>query len=126
MADNVSSIAMYLLAGQKVKIECPLSDANNQGFFVHRGPVTFKGEERELVRGFLVENQDVGELVATNEQEPAIIYTHNRAEDNAIWFFARTGEKAVCNIISVPIHDHSSIVQGGPAYGTYFSDDAID
>lgn len=126
MAENVSSVAIYLLAGQKVKIECPLTESNNMGFFVHPGPVVFRGEDRELTRGFLVENQDVGDIVVTNEQEPAVIYTHNRAEDNAIWFFAHTGERAVCNIISVPIHDHSSIVQGGPAYGTYFSDDAID
>jgi hypothetical protein len=27
------------------------------------------------------------------------------------------------DIIAVPIHDHSSIVAGGPAYGTYFTDD---
>ncbi len=126
MAENVSVVAMYLLAGQKIKLESPLSDENHLGFFVHPGPIVFRGTERELVRGFLVENQDVGGIVATGEAEPAVIYTHNRAEDNSIWFFAHTGEKAVCNIISVPIHDHSSIVQGGPAYGTFFSDDVID
>ena len=26
-------------------------------------------------------------------------------------------------VISVPIHDHTTIVHGGPAYGTYFDDD---
>jgi hypothetical protein len=126
MAENVTSIAIYLLAGQKIKLESPLSDDNHLGFFVHPGPVVFKGESRVLLRGFLVENEKVGDIAPTNQEEPAIIYTHNRAEDNAIWFFAHTGERGVCNVIAVPIHDHSSIVQGGPAFGTFFSDDSVD
>jgi hypothetical protein len=42
---------------------------------------------------------------------------------NKVYFLSRTGEKGVVDIISVPIHDHSSVVTGGPAYGTYFTDD---
>ena len=126
MSESVSSIAIYLLAGQKIKIECPISDSNNLGFFVHQGPITFKGESKDLIRGFIVENEEVGEIVATNEDEASVIYTHKRSEDNAVWFYTLTGERSVCNIIAVPIHDHSSIVQGGPAYGTFFSDDVVD
>jgi hypothetical protein len=77
----------------------------------------------ELIRGFAMENTDVGELtVPTDEEGAAIIYKHQKAAKNSIWFFASTGEYALVNIVSVPIHDHSSIVQGGPAYGTYYDD----
>jgi hypothetical protein len=76
-----------------------------------------------MVRGFVAEDSRVGKLQADPTDPAAIVYTHKRAQKNAIWFFARSGERGVMNIVSVPIHDHSSIVQGGPAYGTYFSDD---
>lgn len=127
MADGVSSIAIYLIAGQKVKIESPIDDSNYMGFFASQEEeIIFKGVKKKLIRGFLVENEDVGEIEATSDDEAAVIYTHKRTEDNTVWFYADTGETSICNIISVPIHDHSSIVQGGPAYGTFFSDDAVD
>jgi hypothetical protein len=54
---------------------------------------------------------------------PAITYKHKRYNHNTITFYSRTGSLGRVEIISVPIHDHASIVTGGPAFGTYFTDD---
>ena len=73
--------------------------------------------------GYVLDDTTVGELsLADNNDGGGVKYTHKKAAQNAIWFYARTGEKAVCNIAAIPIHDHSSLVQGGPAFGTYFND----
>jgi hypothetical protein len=115
--------AIYLLPGMSYKIESPLNEMNSMGFFARHGTVKLYGEDRTLTRGFVIKDVDVGDIELTSEEEVAIIYTHKRPEKNEIWFYALTGERGLIEVVSVPIHDHSSIVQGGPAYGTYFSDD---
>ena len=71
-----------------------------------------------------IEDERNGTLhLASDERGTVVIYTHKRVASNAIWFFAISGERGLVNVISVPIHDHSTIVHGGPAYGTYFDDD---
>ncbi len=115
--------AIYLLPGMSYKIESPLNEMNNMGFFIRHDPVKLYGVTRTLTRGFVIKDTDVGDIEPTSTEEVAIIYTHKRPEKNEIWFYALTGEKGLIEVVSVPIHDHSSIVQGGPAYGTYFSDD---
>lgn len=111
----------YLLPGMSAKIEI-------SGYFVKHG--SHKHEKTNgdydtytLQNGFFVENEGVGELEIV-EGEPAVIYHHKKYSQNRIMFIARTGEQCMIDIISVPIHDHSSIVTGGPAFGTYFTDDA--
>jgi hypothetical protein len=115
--------AIYLLPGMSYKIESTVDEMNNMGYFPRHDNVTLYGKDRELERGFVVKDPDVGDIEPTTEEEVAVIYTHKRPEKNEIWFYALTGERGLIEVISVPIHDHSSIVQGGPAYGTYFSDD---
>ena len=117
-AGGASSI--YLLPGMSVKIKATY-------FFVQTDLVEHKYQDGStktvnLVNGFVVDNENVGQIEAV-AGEPAVIYKHNKFEYNMITFYALTGEKGTVDIISVPIHDHSSIVAGGPAYGSYFSDD---
>lgn len=130
MSDRISGTSVYLLPGMSIKIKSPVNVRNNHGYFVAgEGDIpssilsTFNDNYQGPIRGFVVENGDIGEITSTNASEAAVIYTHKKAEKNAIWFFAATGQRGVVNVVSVPIHDHSSIVQGGPAFGTYFSDD---
>jgi hypothetical protein len=52
-----------------------------------------------------------------------IVYTHKKSAKQFILFYADTPEMGMVSVVPMPIHDHSSVVQGGPAYGTYFSDD---
>ena len=115
--------AIYLLPGMSYKIKSTLTEMNNMGYFPRQVNVTLYGDDRPVKRGFVVKDIDVGDIEETSENEVAVIYTHKRPEKNEIWFFALTGERGLIEVISVPIHDHSSIMQGGPAYGTYFSDD---
>lgn len=117
---------LRLLAGMEALISIPVDDTTGLGVFAKKGPVTFKGKKRELIRGFLVDDEEVGIIEPTENAKIEVRYKHRKAEKNSIWFFAHNDDIAVCNIVATPIHDHSSIVQGGPAYGTYFSDDEVD
>ena len=115
------STSVYLLPGMSVKIKAP-------GYFISHGSVMHEHREgtvssRTLEQGFVVDDEDVGEIQAVTE-EPAIIYKHKKFSENIITFYALTGEKGYVYVISVPIHDHSSIISGGPSFGSYFSDDS--
>ena len=120
MAQDRGSVSIYLLPGMKAKIAVP-------DFFIGVGDrqymdITGNRLTKTLQNGFYVEDEDVGtiEVVAG---EPAVIYTHKKYAQNKIVFHARTGEIGEVVVIAVVIHDHASIVTGGPAYGTYFTDD---
>jgi len=125
MEDNINETVIYLLAGMKVKIKAPVFQVLGQGWFPTTEPYSIGGTTiRTPLNGFVVEDESVGTPSTEGiSGEVAIIYHHKKAMENRIWFRAATGEMALCTISSVPIHDHSSVVQGGPAYGTYFSDD---
>ncbi len=121
MADLKNSTAVYLIPGMSAKFKAlgsyisPKATAkfpDDNGQFV----------ELPLVQGFAVLHPDVG-TIEEIPGEPAVKYTHKKFSMNKIYFLSRTGEKGLADVVSVPIHDHSSIVTGGPAYGTYFTDD---
>lgn len=135
--DRIAGTTMYLQPGMSVIIRCPVDAFTNQGYFAAdadyinnslgdpaSGAFPFRTENP--INGFIVINEGVGTIADNpipSDAGISVIYTHNTPEKNAVWFFAATGERGLVNIVSVPIHDHSSITQGGPAYGTYFSDE---
>jgi hypothetical protein len=115
-----NSNAIYLLPGMKAKILAT-------DVWVKHGTHMYQNEngeyeEKSLLQGYFVEDETVG-TVELVPNEPAVIYTHTRYGQNRITFIARTGEEGYVDVIAVPIHAHDSIVTGGPAYGTYFTDD---
>ena len=117
------SVAVYLLPGMTVKISAPEE-------FVGQGTYQWQKADGSWVpaalqNGFFVEDPDVGTISYVYGDEPAINYTHNKFAQNRIVFYNVSGEQSYVDVISVPIHDHSSIVTGGPAYGTYFTDDEL-
>lgn len=116
------NVAIHLLAGMKAKITVPHNVFLGEGWFPKIESFAFSGKTINPINGFWVENEDVGEISEVTG-ELAVIYHHKKSEKNTIWFKAATGETGLVSIVTIPIHDHSSIVQGGPAYGTYFSDD---
>jgi len=127
MAENITGVAVYLIPGMQIEIKCPVTPKNGHGYFPRTEPLPQSvlagmASPGELIRGFVLEDTAVGTLSIGNEGL-SVIYTHNKTAENAIWFFSLTGERGLVNVISVPIHDHSSIVQGGPAFGTYFDDE---
>jgi hypothetical protein len=121
MLNPKGSTAVYLIPGMVAKFKAfdsYISPKTNHFFPDHTG----KYVELPLVNGFAVLYPEVGEIEIYPD-EPAVYYTHKKFSVNKIFFLSRTGEQGVVDVISVPIHDHSSIVTGGPAYGTYFTDD---
>jgi len=121
MSSSKNSTSIYLLPGMQAKFKAV------GGYFIGFGKRkildnTGSYKEVDLVQGFAVKDEDTG-VIEPIEGEPAVKYTHKKFGMNKVYFFARTGEISIVDIIAVPIHDHSSIVAGGPAYGTYFTDD---
>ena len=128
MPEPISGTSVYLMPGMSVKITSTLSSRNDYGWFAaqeippgHFDDLTYVSTN--IVNGFVVEDTRNGTITDAGEDTTSVIYTHKRISENAIWFFSMSGERGLVNVISVPIHDHSTIVHGGPAYGTYFDDD---
>lgn len=122
---------IHLLAGEEVKITSPIDAGDGSqgiGYFAKggvSGTVQHNGETRVLTHGFLSDDENVG-VVTPVPDDTAVIYTHKMAERNKVYFYSDDGAVGVVDIISIGIHDHSSIVTGGPAYGTYFTDSDVD
>jgi len=128
MSESISGTSIYLVPGMSVKLKSSLGIKNLYGKFAAREipPGHFKDLTyvSKIIRGFVVEDTRNGTIKEASDEEAAVIvYTHRRVAPNAIWFFSTNGERGLVNVISVPIHDHSTIVHGGPAYGTYYDDD---
>jgi hypothetical protein len=128
---TVTTTSIYLIPGMSAKLQATYDPAGGKFDFARMGPFRVNADKTvdlSETNGFYVEFPDVGDITAVKD-EPAVIYKHKRPEPNSIWFIPHAGagtRRGVINIVSVPIHDHSSIVQGGPAYGTYFSDDDVE
>ncbi len=122
---NMSGSHIALLPGMSLDLEVT-------GYFARTDPYTIynedtgKDEKKTLINGFYVEDEEAGSITEIKDKT-AVRYLHKKARENNVWFIARTEvagepEKGLFRIIYVPIHDHSSIVVGGPAYGTYKSE----
>ena len=124
----MSRLALALVPGMKVVLKVPIDPYSENGFFARKGSVTITSGDKTfdvvLKNGFAVVYSDVGKLTTAKGETGAVVtYVHQRPMRNEIRFYATTGEIGFVDIVDVPIHDHSSIITGGPAYGTYFSDD---
>jgi len=113
--------SIYLTAGMVIRLTIPVDIDSAQGKFPLNGVHPITGTE-VLKNGFAVKFPNVGHLTKITEAAVGVEYHHDEPEKNSIWFFSLTGESGVINVIATPIHDHSSVTQGGPAYGTYFSE----
>lgn len=122
MIAPTSNTAVYLIPGMSIKIEAMKAyiSPDSTGKFPGNGGAFV---DLPLIRGFAVLYPDVGTITVSDDEAPSVKYTHKKFSPNKIYFMSRTGEMGIVDVISVPIHDHSSIVTGGPAYGTYFTDD---
>ena len=126
----VGSLSLSLIPGMYVDIEIPVINEEHHepnGYIPKQGTYRHKGKVVDLVRGFFVDNEEVGELDASAFKEPSynlypkIRYIHNKPFPNRVYFIGIQGEACVIDIVAVPVHDHSSVHTGGPAYGTYFT-----
>lgn len=119
------TITLQMSAGTSAVFTIPVNLDEGKGFFPRKDKIKLSNstDERTLLNGFVVETKSVGTISAEGVEGLAVKYSHKEPTENKIYFFALTGEKATIYIINTPIHDHSSIVQGGPAVGTYFVDE---
>lgn len=126
MAVSDLTSAVFLIPGMRLRVNTVFEvvpGSRGLGFFAWpEKTIKFKGKTYDLINGFGLENLVVGSLDSAGD---AVIYTHKYPDKNSIYFFALTSEMGQIDIVAVPIHDHSSIVQGGPAYATYFNDDEV-
>lgn len=123
---TVNLISVSLTPGMYLDLKIPAvteTQYSPNGLFPEFREVVVSGEKKVPVRGFVVENAEVGEATPADYDETSVRYLHNKPYPNRVYFFALNDANTyIVNIIAVPIHDHSSISQGGPAYGTYFTD----
>lgn len=122
---NIGTTSVNLAVGEEILLEIPSDYKSGKGWFARggeNGEIKWLGRDRDLLRGFMVENENVGEIRANpNKSAASVLYKQKLSGENRIYFFAATGESAVCNVTQIPVHDHSSIMQGGPAYATYYT-----
>ena len=122
---NMSGSSLALLPGMKVDLVVNDYFARTDTYDVYNN-TTGETETKNLVNGFYVEDETAGTIIAI-AGKAGVTYQHIKARENNIWFIALTEvdgepEKGLFSVIYVPIHDHSSIVVGGPAYATYQSE----
>ena len=116
---------LNMSAGTYVEIKVPVDTGAGQGQFplAKDRTVTVNGvQDRTHIYGFVVENETVGTIEDIPGDDVAIKYSHLKNETNRIFYYTANMEKYIIAIISMPLHDHSSIPQGGPAFGTYYYD----
>jgi len=75
-------------------------------------------------QGFKVEDTDAGTITKDTDSDEAtgcnVIYKHLKdTSPNTVTFTAADGRVEHIYFVPQGIHDHSSIGQGGPAFGTY-------
>jgi len=119
------SYSITLPAGTQVELKTIVNLRQGYGTFYKHGKVLLGGTEKELLRGFAVEHDAVGKLElpeGKTKKGTSVLYKQLENEENSIYYYSDNGEIVVIDIIIIPIHDHSSLVQGGPAFGTYHSD----
>jgi len=125
---GILSSTLNMTAGTYIDISTPVNLETGQGQFPKNKNelITIKGVERPHIFGFIVENDDVGTLAEVPDSDVVVRYSHLKSESNTIYFYTANNEKYSIVIIAMPIHDHSSIAQGGPAYGTYAYDKPVE
>ena len=128
MANDITGgTNLSLLPGQKVRIGVTGHFARTEPFKVYNED-TKVTETKQLLNGFYVEDENVGEITAPDAPGTSVIYTHKKAKENTVWFVARTEvgglpEMGRFRVITIPVHDHSTITTGGPAFATYSNEE---
>jgi len=120
---DINNIVLKCRVGEAYELHVPVNDVNMGGYYPETGSVNIpSGETVELRNGFWVENTDIGDIISVSSDKLAATYKQKIYGDNTVWFYALTGERVRLQIVMMSPHDHSSISEGGPAYGTYYSE----
>lgn len=118
------SSTISMPAGHYIDISVPVFPKERQGAFPKAVgvQVNIHGKPRDHILGFVSEDDLVGTIEQHTDAVLKVRYTHLQSKENRIYFITANDEQHIIAIISIPIHTHGSIEQGGPAYGTYMAD----
>lgn len=123
---TTGSMTVVVSPGTKLRLTIPVSSNSAVGSFRSTDVVKlWMGKELPMVNGFIVENEDIGNIEPLTGDDVGCIgvyYTQKMYGINKVVYFGSMLEEFTFNIVNIPIHDHSSLSQGGPAHGTYFSE----
>ena len=123
------SMSLVVSPGVKVKLTIPVSSNLPVGSFRSTdAKKMWLGGEVDMLNGFIVENSDAGTISPLESSDTAcngVYYTQKTHASNKVIYFGSLMEEFTFNMVHIPVHDHSSLVQGGPAFGTYFSESDI-
>lgn len=125
MLTSVTNTSVYLRAGEVYSFVIPNDTLNNKGYPPKVGSFTYDGVSRTYINGFWLESEVVGEILEPIADKVGMVYRHKLPQENVIWFESFLGHKVRYSIGNIPVHDHASIVTGGPAYATYYSEPKI-
>jgi len=120
---NITNIQFNVSLGTTYKIALPQDVSLGIGFWPRTDPVIVNGVSYTLKAGFRLEKEDqgIGKLEDNYPNELAVDFTPLLHSDYSIFFYAITGEIVRFGATHIGIHDHASILTGGPAYGTYYT-----
>ncbi len=105
-------------AGQSLTFSVPCKPEKGWG--------EFPSPSQNAVLGWTMDDPSVGSLTKRSNSEGekgcAVVYQHNSSiKGNVLTFTTADGRQE--HVMLVPslssVHDHSTLAQGGPAYGTY-------
>jgi hypothetical protein len=124
MLEGQNNYSVSIPAGVSLKISAPIDLSLGYGSFPStKTSVEFFGKTISLTSGFGVLDDDVGELIQSSDIDcPSVIYKHKKQASNKLFFLSDNNIYQTLSIVNIPLHDHSSIEQGGPAFGTYYVD----
>ena len=126
MLSGNNNYTISIPVGTVLELSVPLDISTGHGYFPYsEQTIDFAGKTLNVYGGFAVFNDEVGTLEEVSVGTgvgPTVRYTHKKQKENTIYFFSDNGIYQTIAIVNVPIHDHSSIIQGGPAFGTYYTD----
>lgn len=117
---TVKVMSIFVAAGNSYKITIPSIPEIAAGAH-YADTAMVNGELVTLMKGFRVETPLVGDIDDIYTDSLSIRYRHILPGANSLWFYALTGEVVQITATHMQVHDHASIITGGPAYGTYYS-----
>lgn len=99
--------------GVKVRLSVPCEPLKGWGEYPIKGD--------SYLSGWKMDNEDAGTITKDETTTGcSVIYTHTSSnQQNVLTFTASDGRAEFVFFIPTYVHDHSTLEEGGPAYGTY-------
>lgn len=120
---DIINIQFNVAVGNTYKIAVPVERSLGSGYYPRTKDVIIGDRLYTPKAGFILMGEDdgIGILTDAYPKELAIDFKPLVYADYEIFFYSLTGEVVRFGATPVEVHDHASIMTGGPAYGTYYT-----